>query len=256
MRTVTTLGLLVLVFAVELQTGCTIGQQDNSDENQDLAVNRPFKNGCELYETVDECATRKQTSSALACAYIEREENTYFRIGKIDEGDHLWQVENEILLVQPEQYGWTLGEACKRNKKRVLDSYMVTLVPTQAGCEELIREFGGYWDGAHCRASDPSQIPQTNAQVITGTLEPGVPFYLAPISVRPGTQVVVGMEGTGNPDLYVRFGARPTATEWDCRDNRGDALGYCKLTVPNWATEMHIGLYAPGPATFGIGIEQ
>ncbi len=63
------------------------------------------------------------------------------------------------------------------------------------------------------------------------TWEPGIVHY-SPFSVAPGSTFDVEMTGTGDPDLYVRFGASPTLEAWDCRPYEYSANERCTLVVP------------------------
>ncbi|AKQ69276.1 Bacterial leucyl aminopeptidase [Myxococcus hansupus] len=63
------------------------------------------------------------------------------------------------------------------------------------------------------------------------TWEPGIVHY-SPFSVAPGSTFDVEMTGTGDPDLYVRFGAPPTMDAWDCRPYEYSANERCTLVVP------------------------
>jgi hypothetical protein len=61
-----------------------------------------------------------------------------------------------------------------------------------------------------------------------GTVRPGEWEHYGPIEVEAGT-LVVTMTGTGDGDLYVRNGAEPTASDWDCRPNGGTSAEECRL---------------------------
>ncbi len=52
------------------------------------------------------------------------------------------------------------------------------------------------------------------------------------LSVKPGSNLTVVMTGTGDPDLYVRFGAQPTQNSWNCRPYVDGGSEQCTLTVP------------------------
>ncbi|MEM6531976.1 MAG: trypsin-like serine protease [Myxococcota bacterium] len=51
-------------------------------------------------------------------------------------------------------------------------------------------------------------------------------------AVEPGSRFVAEMIGTGDPDLYVRFGAPASRTQFDCRPYRNGASETCDLEVP------------------------
>jgi vibriolysin len=56
--------------------------------------------------------------------------------------------------------------------------------------------------------------------------------HFGPYSVVAGTSFQVTMTGSGNPDLYVRFGSAPTTNAYDCRSSNSGASETCTLTVP------------------------
>lgn len=235
-------------------TACTIGEQtDTTDDADQWAIGRPLKNGCNGDETASGCARRKNASSALACAYLRRVENAYFRVGGADEADGNWRVEQEAPLLTPDLYGARLDYICDYARSRAVPGYAAILVPTEAGCRSL----AGTWNGSYCSAETPALPPDTETRQFFGNLEQGVPVYLPVVIVRPGAKVIVSMEGSGNPDLYVRFGDYPTASITNCRDTRSDGFGYCRLTVPDGVDRLYVGVYAPdGAASYGIAVEQ
>ena len=54
----------------------------------------------------------------------------------------------------------------------------------------------------------------------------------AGFAVTPGTGLTVVMTGTGDPDLYVKFGSAPTTASHNCRPYLSGASETCTLTVP------------------------
>jgi len=71
---------------------------------------------------------------------------------------------------------------------------------------------------------------------------------LAPVDVVEGTEVQVVMTGSGDPDLYVRFGAAPTKNNWTCRPYKTGPNEQCSLTVPAGQSSMYMMVrgYAAG----------
>jgi hypothetical protein len=72
-----------------------------------------------------------------------------------------------------------------------------------------------------------------------------------PFDVVPGSQLDVGIGGSGasgDPDLYVRFGAQPTVTAYDCRPYLDGPVESCSLTVPTTASRVFVMVrgYAQG----------
>jgi hypothetical protein len=47
------------------------------------------------------------------------------------------------------------------------------------------------------------------------------------------SQFVVNMTGTGDADLYVKYGSAPTTSSYDCRPYNGDANERCALNSPS-----------------------
>ena len=98
--------------------------------------------------------------------------------------------------------------------------------------------------------------PATTANM-TGTLEKDAWFHAeTSYPVGEGTTVVVTMKGTGDADLYVRFGSKPTADGYDCRPWL-DATSNekCELTVPAGATAMFVGVHGYiGPSDYDVTV--
>lgn len=70
-----------------------------------------------------------------------------------------------------------------------------------------------------------------------------------------GQKLAVAMTGTGDPDLYVRFGAQPTTSTYDCRPYTEGAAETCDLTVPAGAANVFVAVYGYGAgATYDIKI--
>ncbi|XXX82257.1 M57 family metalloprotease [Sorangium sp. So ce134] len=74
------------------------------------------------------------------------------------------------------------------------------------------------------------------------------------IEVVPGTTLTVVMTGTGDPDLFVKFGAAPTARSFDCRPYLSDANETCTLEVPEGETRVFIKVHGYTAATYDIEV--
>ena len=90
--------------------------------------------------------------------------------------------------------------------------------------------------------SDPGPgAPST--QTFSGTVQKQQVIQIAPLSVLEGTTFEVTMTGKGDPDLYVRFGAQPTATKWACRPYKTGPTEACSLTVPAGQTQAFLAVH-------------
>jgi hypothetical protein len=74
----------------------------------------------------------------------------------------------------------------------------------------------------------------------SGSLREGEQRQLPALDVLPGSTVTVTMTGSGDADLYVRFGAAPTLSRFDCRPYLDTADEQCELTVPSSVTQLFV----------------
>jgi vibriolysin len=88
----------------------------------------------------------------------------------------------------------------------------------------------------------------TFSQSITTTTVYNRPVY----NVVAGTQFKVVMTGTNDADLYVRFGATPTTSAYDCRPYTGTSNETCTLTVPAGQTTAYVQVRGYSTATAAI----
>ncbi len=94
--------------------------------------------------------------------------------------------------------------------------------------------------------------PKTDSDSGSVTQGQQVPYQA--LRVLAGTTFKVQMTGTGDPDLYVRFGSAPTLTAYDCRPYVDGATETCELTVPPGATQafMMVNGYSAGTYTLNV----
>jgi hypothetical protein len=98
-----------------------------------------------------------------------------------------------------------------------------------------------------CPDFDPT-APAAPCQVQTETLAnqrvtQGGEMQYGPYSVMAGTRLEVRMLGngpTGDPDLYVRFGQRPTQTGYACRPYADGANETCAIDVPGGQSQAFV----------------
>lgn len=85
-----------------------------------------------------------------------------------------------------------------------------------------------------------------------GQLAEGERRPLDAIEVQPGTQVSVTMTGSGDADLYVRFGARPTLTRYDCRPYLETSNEECVLSVPAGVSRLFVMVHGYTASRFEL----
>ncbi len=98
----------------------------------------------------------------------------------------------------------------------------------------------------------PPTGPTAQTATVTGTVAQGGSNSHGPLTVTPGTQLRVTMSGSGDPDLYVRFGSAPTSSAYDCRPYLSGAAEQCTLTVPSGASQAFIAVRGYTAASYTL----
>ena len=88
----------------------------------------------------------------------------------------------------------------------------------------------------------------------SGSVAQGQNVNYGPFSVVAGTSFKVVMTGSGDPDLYVQFGAAPTRSSYACRPYLGGAAETCDVTVPAGQTSAYIMVRGYSAGTFNLTI--
>ncbi len=71
--------------------------------------------------------------------------------------------------------------------------------------------------------------PTPRTETKTGTVAKDQWVQLGPYNVAAGTNFVVNMTGTGDADLYVKKGAAPTTSTYDCRPYKDGSAESCSV---------------------------
>jgi hypothetical protein len=96
----------------------------------------------------------------------------------------------------------------------------------------------------------PSGTPKT--ATASGSLTKNQTINYQPQTVVAGTEYRVSMTGTGDPDLYVRFGSAPTLSQFACRPYLSGASETCTLTVPSGQTSAYVMVRGYTAATYSL----
>ncbi|WNG54447.1 peptidase M4 [Archangium gephyra] len=89
---------------------------------------------------------------------------------------------------------------------------------------------------------------------INDSVASGAADNFGPYSVVAGTKFKVVMSGSGDPDLYVRFGAAPTTATYNCRPYTSNASETCDLTVPAGQSSAYIMVRGYTSSTYSLNI--
>lgn len=87
-------------------------------------------------------------------------------------------------------------------------------------------------------------------QTFSGSLAKGAKQNYGPIKAGAGT-FKVDMTGTGDADLYVRKGAAPTTSSYDCRPYKNGSAESCRLTLTG-NTDVYIMVNGYAAATYSL----
>jgi hypothetical protein len=102
----------------------------------------------------------------------------------------------------------------------------------------------------------PPPAPTTTTQTFSGTLAKGASKTLPVFQVTPGETFTVTMTGTGDADLYVRFGAAPTATKYSCRPYLDGSAESCTLTVPAATSAAYVKVVGYVASSWSLSVEH
>lgn len=86
----------------------------------------------------------------------------------------------------------------------------------------------------------------------SGTLARGQTHYYEGIPVVPGSMFKAWTTGTGDADLYVRFGAQPTLYSFDCRPYLNGSYETCELDVPSDESVVYLMVRGYRAATYTL----
>lgn len=99
--------------------------------------------------------------------------------------------------------------------------------------------------GAPAPASEQRDVEEA------GALADGEWAHFGPFEVAPGGSLDAALGGTGDLDLYVRRGARPTADDYDCRPYGNDSNERCSVEGEG-PVYVSVNAYAGGDYTLTV----
>jgi serine protease len=111
---------------------------------------------------------------------------------------------------------------------------------------------GNTTSGDGCSSTCQIEGGTPTTDVKSGSVARNAFSHLAPYTVKPGTTFSAVMTGTGDPDLYVRWGAQPTTTTYNCRPFTSGASETCTLTVPPNVTTAFVSVRGFTRATYTV----
>lgn len=100
---------------------------------------------------------------------------------------------------------------------------------------------------------EPTPEPAMGSATESGSVATGGAVFYGPYEVAGGGSLrVVLTGGSGDPDLYVRFGDAPTTSTYTCRSWRVGALEECVVTAPAGGASAHVMIHGYEGGTFAM----
>ncbi len=100
--------------------------------------------------------------------------------------------------------------------------------------------------------TEPGNQGTARSGQASGSVASGEERRYNALAVVPGSPFEVSMTGTGDADLYVRFGSSATLSAYDCRPYRSGSSETCSLDVPSGETTAFIMIHGYTSATYTI----
>jgi hypothetical protein len=85
----------------------------------------------------------------------------------------------------------------------------------------------------------PPPVGTPRSDSVSGSVPAGQERLYQAVTMVPGS-IFKALSGTGDADLYVRFGAAPTTALYNCRPYTDGSNETCQLTVPANATQAYV----------------
>lgn len=108
-----------------------------------------------------------------------------------------------------------------------------------------------------CRT--PAPAPPTGVakrQVFSGqSVALGAQKEYGPFAVVSGSLFEATMTGTGDPDLYVRFGAKPTTASYNCRPYLATASEKCAIDTPAGQSQAFVMVRGYAKGTYKLEVK-
>ncbi len=137
----------------------------------------------------------------------------------------------------------TTAYDCRPYRSGASETCSLTVPSNRSTAYVMVR---GYTSGTYSievrytKSSTPPPSGTPKTATFSGSVAQGQNAHYGPLAVKPGTTFKVVMTGSGDPDLYVRFGSQPTTTAYDCRPYLDGPDETCTLTVPSGASEAYL----------------
>ncbi|CAM2070389.1 M20/M25/M40 family metallo-hydrolase [Sulfidibacter corallicola] len=101
---------------------------------------------------------------------------------------------------------------------------------------------------------DPPGGDDPVTENFSGSLARSEMDHYGPFQVKAGTEFRAQITGTGDADLYVRFGGAPTTSSYDCRPYLNGSSETCTQNVPNGVTEAYVMVRGYTSATYDLAV--
>ena len=107
-------------------------------------------------------------------------------------------------------------------------------------CHSGLRETG---HRPHCWFA-PKDVKRPVIHALLGTTVDSIgqdeESTLLSTSVNPGDEIIASMSGSGDADMYVKFGKAPTQEDYDCAARKSDSIETCQVRAPSDAAEVFV----------------
>ncbi len=94
----------------------------------------------------------------------------------------------------------------------------------------------------------------TTTETFSASVAQSASRTYGPFAVKAGTTFAATLSGSGDADLYVRFGAAPTASSYNCRPYLNGSAESCELTVPTGQTQAFVLVNGYTASTFSLNV--